>query len=169
SADAKPFPAEALTPGLGWAQLKAEDAVGGSPRGLDTVRRSGDPARGAAGNHRGLGSARPAGGARPAAPGRVRIPARRAVRRGRATVRRGGEPGVAGAEHGARGRRGGRLRAARPPFLRGDVVLVPFRYSGPAGQKERPAVVLSTDVYHDDWDELLVVAVTSRPPRAVRP
>src|SRR5262249_59420828 len=59
--------------------------------------------------------------------------------------------------------------AARHPFLRGDVVLVPFRYSGPAGQKERPAVVLSTDVYHDDWDELLVVAVTSRPPRAVRP
>src|SRR5262245_17525631 len=59
--------------------------------------------------------------------------------------------------------------AARHPFLRGDVVLVPFRYSGPAGQKERPAVVLSTDVYHDAWDELLVVAVTSRPARGVRP
>jgi mRNA interferase MazF len=58
--------------------------------------------------------------------------------------------------------------AARHAFRRGDVVLVPFRFSGPSGQKERPAVVLSTDVYHDDWDELLVVAVTSRAPRTLR-
>jgi mRNA-degrading endonuclease toxin of MazEF toxin-antitoxin module len=58
---------------------------------------------------------------------------------------------------------------ARHPYRRGDVVLVPLRYSGPVGQKDRPAVVLSTDPYHDEWDELLVVAVTSRPPRKRRP
>jgi mRNA interferase MazF len=58
---------------------------------------------------------------------------------------------------------------ARHSFQRGDVVLVPFRFSGPGGQKERPAVVLSTNAYHDDWDELLAIAVTSRPPRTLRP
>jgi mRNA-degrading endonuclease toxin of MazEF toxin-antitoxin module len=48
-------------------------------------------------------------------------------------------------------------------------VLVPFRFSGPAGEKDRPAIVLSTDTYHDEWDELLVVALTSRVPRKRRP
>jgi mRNA-degrading endonuclease toxin of MazEF toxin-antitoxin module len=51
---------------------------------------------------------------------------------------------------------------ARHPYHRGDVVLVSFPFSGPAGTKDRPAVVISTDHYHDDWDELLVVAVTLR-------
>jgi mRNA-degrading endonuclease toxin of MazEF toxin-antitoxin module len=54
--------------------------------------------------------------------------------------------------------------AARHSYRRGDVVLVKFPFSGPAGQKNRPAVVLSTDAYHDDWDELLVVALTSQIP-----
>jgi mRNA-degrading endonuclease toxin of MazEF toxin-antitoxin module len=58
---------------------------------------------------------------------------------------------------------------ARHPYRQGDVGLVPLRYSGPAGEKDRPAIVLSTDSYHDEWDELLVVAVTSRPPLRKRP
>jgi mRNA interferase MazF len=49
------------------------------------------------------------------------------------------------------------------------VVLVQFPFSGPAGQKARPALVLSTDLYHDDWDEVLVVAITSQMPRTARP
>ncbi len=58
--------------------------------------------------------------------------------------------------------------AARHPYQRGDVVLVQFPFSGLSGKKDRPAVVVSTDPYHDDWDELLVVAITSRPPKTVR-
>ena len=44
--------------------------------------------------------------------------------------------------------------AARHPYKRGEVVLVQFPLSGPGGTKDRPAVVVSTDNYHDDWDEL---------------
>lgn len=59
--------------------------------------------------------------------------------------------------------------AARHPYRRGDVVRIRFPFSDAAGSKERPAVVISSDAYHDEWDELLVVAVTSRPPRRPRP
>jgi mRNA-degrading endonuclease toxin of MazEF toxin-antitoxin module len=59
--------------------------------------------------------------------------------------------------------------AARHPYRRGDVVRVPLPYSGPTGQKIRPALVISTDPYHNEWDEVLVVAITSQPPRRVRP
>jgi mRNA interferase MazF len=58
--------------------------------------------------------------------------------------------------------------AARHPYRRGEVVLVQFPFSVPGGKKDRPAVVVSTDIYHDDWDELLVAAITSRPPRTMR-
>jgi mRNA interferase MazF len=58
--------------------------------------------------------------------------------------------------------------AARHPYQRGEVVLVQFPFSGPSGKKDRPAVVVSTGAYHDEWDELLVVAITSRPPRTTR-
>jgi mRNA-degrading endonuclease toxin of MazEF toxin-antitoxin module len=44
--------------------------------------------------------------------------------------------------------------AARHPYRRGDVVLIQFPFSGAAGQKDRPAIVISTDLYHDRWDEL---------------
>src|SRR5262245_55779005 len=57
--------------------------------------------------------------------------------------------------------------AARHPYRRGDVVQFPF--SGSAGQKDRPALVISTDPCHDEWNEVLVVAVTSRPPKRARP
>ncbi len=53
--------------------------------------------------------------------------------------------------------------AARHPYGRGDVILIQFPFSSASGQKDRPAIVMSTDIYHDRWDELLVVAITSRP------
>lgn len=58
--------------------------------------------------------------------------------------------------------------AVRHPFRRGDVVLVSFPFSDASGQKERPAIVISTDDYHEEWNEVLVVAVTSRPPKSLR-
>jgi mRNA-degrading endonuclease toxin of MazEF toxin-antitoxin module len=48
-------------------------------------------------------------------------------------------------------------------------LLIQFPFSGAGGQKERPAIVISTDSYHEEWDELLVVAVTSRRPKSLRP
>jgi mRNA interferase MazF len=58
--------------------------------------------------------------------------------------------------------------AVRHPFRRGDVVLVSFPFSDASGQQERPAIVISTDDYHEEWNEVLVVAVTSRPPKSLR-
>jgi mRNA-degrading endonuclease toxin of MazEF toxin-antitoxin module len=58
---------------------------------------------------------------------------------------------------------------ARHPYGRGDVLLIQFPFSGLAGQKDRPAVVISADIYHDRWDELLVVALTSKVPKTLRP
>jgi mRNA interferase MazF len=59
--------------------------------------------------------------------------------------------------------------AVRHPYQRGDVVQVQFPFSGATGQKDRPAIVLSTVTYHDGRDELLLVAVTTQPPRTLRP
>ena len=58
---------------------------------------------------------------------------------------------------------------ARHRYARGDLVLVQFPFSGPSGRKDRPALVLSADHYHDEWDEVLVVAITSHPPKKIRP
>lgn len=58
--------------------------------------------------------------------------------------------------------------SVRHPYRRGDVVLVQFPFSGPTGTKARPAIVVSTDIYHEEWDEVLVLAVTSRQPRNMR-
>ncbi|MFA0732906.1 MAG: hypothetical protein HZLCBSQH_001962 [Candidatus Fervidibacterota bacterium] len=60
------------------------------------------------------------------------------------------------------------LMAVRHPFRRGDVVLVSFPFSDASGQKERPAIVLSADDYHEEWNEVLVVAITSRQPKTLR-
>ncbi len=57
----------------------------------------------------------------------------------------------------------------RHSYQRGDVILIRFPFSDASGAKERPAVVLSSATYHDDWDEILVMALTSRPPKTVRP
>jgi len=59
--------------------------------------------------------------------------------------------------------------AARHNYQRGDVVLVALTFSAGIGSKVRPAVVISTDLYHHNWNELLVVEVSSQPPRTLRP
>src|SRR5881397_964690 len=66
------------------------------------------------------------------------------------------------------GRVRGGVMALRHNYQRGHVISIPFPYSDSQKRKERPAIVLSTQPYHDNWDELLVVAVTSRPPRKSR-
>ncbi len=55
---------------------------------------------------------------------------------------------------------------ARHPYRRGDVVLVSLPFSNQAGAKNRPAVVLSRDSYHEEWDEVVLVAVTSQAPKS---
>ena len=56
----------------------------------------------------------------------------------------------------------------RHPYRRGDVILLTVPFSDAAGSKYRPAVVLSTDDYHDAWDELLIAGLTSRSPKTAR-
>lgn len=54
------------------------------------------------------------------------------------------------------------------PYRRGDVVRVAFPFSDATGAKERYAVVLSIDDYHQNWNELLIVGLTSRIPTNLR-
>jgi mRNA interferase MazF len=44
----------------------------------------------------------------------------------------------------------------------GDVVLVPFPFTDQTASKKRPAVVVSSDAYHRDRPDVIVVAITSR-------
>lgn len=44
---------------------------------------------------------------------------------------------------------------------RGDVILVSFIYSDETGEKRRPAVVISTDSYHKNRQEVIISAITS--------
>lgn len=44
----------------------------------------------------------------------------------------------------------------------GDVVLVPFPFTDQTAAKKRPAVVVSSDAYHRERLDVIVVAVTSR-------
>jgi mRNA interferase MazF len=46
-------------------------------------------------------------------------------------------------------------------FRRGDVVLVDFAFSGETGVKRRPALVVSSEVYHRARQETVIAAVTS--------
>lgn len=47
-------------------------------------------------------------------------------------------------------------------FQRGDVVLLPFPFSDLTTTKTRPAVVVSSDLYHDNRPDLLVAYVSSQ-------
>lgn len=51
-------------------------------------------------------------------------------------------------------------------FRRGDVVLVPFPYADLSAAKTRPAVVVSSDVYHAIRSELLLAFVSSQTAQA---
>ena len=46
-------------------------------------------------------------------------------------------------------------------YEQGDVVLVSFIFSDESGTKRRPAIVVSTEDYHQARQEAIVVAVTS--------
>ena len=53
-------------------------------------------------------------------------------------------------------------------YKRGDVVLVPYAFDERGAGKKRPALVISTEEYHQATGELLIAQITSRvsaPPR----
>ena len=50
-------------------------------------------------------------------------------------------------------------------YRRGDVVLVGFVFSDEGGVKRRPAVVVSSDAYHQGRQEAIIAAITSRTDR----
>jgi mRNA interferase MazF len=54
-------------------------------------------------------------------------------------------------------------------FQRGDVVLVPFPFSDLSTTKVRPAVVVSSELYHSTEPDLLLAALTSRVEAATGP
>jgi len=54
-------------------------------------------------------------------------------------------------------------------FQRGDVVLVPFPFSDLSTTKVRPAVVVSSSLYHETEPDLLLAALTSRVAAATGP
>lgn len=49
---------------------------------------------------------------------------------------------------------------SEPRYRRGDVVLVNFIFTDEAGTKRRPALILSTDAYHQGRKEAIVAAIT---------
>ena len=48
---------------------------------------------------------------------------------------------------------------------RGDVVLVSFMFSDETGERRRPAVIVSSDAYHQSRQEAIIAAITSRTDR----
>ena len=47
-------------------------------------------------------------------------------------------------------------------YSRGDVVLVSFIFADETGVKQRPAVIISSDTYHQQRQETIISAITSR-------
>jgi len=54
-------------------------------------------------------------------------------------------------------------------FQRGDVILVPFPFSDLSTSKVRPAVVVSSALYHTNEPDLLLAAITSNVAAATGP
>jgi mRNA interferase MazF len=54
-------------------------------------------------------------------------------------------------------------------FQRGDVILVPFPFSDLSTAKVRPAIVVSSDLYHSTEPDLLLAALTSQVAGATGP
>jgi mRNA interferase MazF len=50
-------------------------------------------------------------------------------------------------------------------YKRGDVVLVRFVFSDETGERQRPAVIVSSDAYHQSRQEAIIAAITSRTDR----
>ena len=53
------------------------------------------------------------------------------------------------------------------PYSRGDVLLVNFVFAQGFGARRRPAVVLSSDAYHQGRQEAIVAAITSNVSRVL--
>jgi mRNA interferase MazF len=47
-------------------------------------------------------------------------------------------------------------------YSRGDVVLVSFVFADETGIKRRPAVIISSNIYHQQRQEAIISAITSR-------
>jgi len=52
-------------------------------------------------------------------------------------------------------------------YSRGDVVLVSFVFPDETGIKQRPAVVVSSETYHQGREEAIIAAITSRTDRVL--
>ena len=52
-------------------------------------------------------------------------------------------------------------------YKRGDIVLVEFGFSEGIGSKKRPALVISSDPYHQSRQEVVVAAITSNVSRVL--
>ena len=50
-------------------------------------------------------------------------------------------------------------------YSRGDVVLVSFVFTDETGARQRPAVIISSDTYHQQRQETIISAITSRTDR----
>ena len=50
-------------------------------------------------------------------------------------------------------------------YRRGDIVLVRFIFSDETGERQRPAVVVSSEAYHQSRQEAIIAAITSRTDR----
>ena len=50
-------------------------------------------------------------------------------------------------------------------YKRGDVVLVRFIFSDETGERQRPAVIVSSDAYHGSRQEAIIAAITGRTDR----
>lgn len=47
-------------------------------------------------------------------------------------------------------------------YKRGDIVLVPFPFSNQTATKKRPAVVISSSLYNEKNNDVVILAVTSK-------
>jgi mRNA interferase MazF len=47
-------------------------------------------------------------------------------------------------------------------YKRGDIVLVPFPFSNQTATKKRPAVVISSSLYNERTNDIVIIAVTSK-------
>ena len=50
-------------------------------------------------------------------------------------------------------------------YKRGDVILVSFVFSDETGVKRRPAIIVSSETYHQGRQEAIIAAITSRTDR----
>ena len=55
------------------------------------------------------------------------------------------------------------------PFQRGDIVLIPFPYTDLTANKTRPAVIISSAIYHSARSELLLAYISSQVTKATAP